>query len=998
MNTLKSKIASVRQKLTTAMQGNRKMTAVLLVVVIVLGALAAIAGSQYIASSQQTLDTQARINMPNQGVFDFCGYAEFVRQSEYIVLEDGSTRQIEGGSITEPDAYGYEWRVSYRNTHSRTVRLMYRTSRNFCELNDGNLLPGSFQGNLVCNHNSAGEPASPYQNPSQHTVDIAPGESYTMVIRADSYHNTNCGSYQLDMSFEDFLVDTGGGNFVSYTDLDTGGCTIDIGGINSAVIQTGNSCPDTPEPGPDPGSCNQMSILLEGMGAPMVVSASSTGNELPRIPEPGEEIVITSQGDESAELSGYFIRPLDADPSLICSYYPIAASGERAEFTMPDWRNGGVIRDDGAGSNPCTTPLNFEDGIVFGVVYNEFPDESLGLRDEEPQGWRNPAGSSFTCRNVGPGIDDGVEYSNFRRVSQEDSCENPCVFVARDTGDPGPTPEDPTIGSCNQMEVSIAGGPSASISEQGSSNLLERTPEPGEEVTITSSGDANAEFASYFLLPADADPDDVCAYYLVNPNGSNSQTQSFTMPNWRNGDLIRNDGQQENCAGQPISFDSGVIFGSIYMSDSRTCRNVGPNPSSAILYDESGNTGQSCSNPCIIRTTPPEDLGVGSCNEMEVSIAGGPSLSVAEGSSTNLLERTPEPGEEVTITSSGDANAEFASYFLLPADANPDNTCAFYLINPNASGAQTQTFTMPDWRNGDLIRNDSQQENCAGQPINFDDGVIIGAIYFSSLIEGQSAAQFCRNTGPLTGDGVLFEGIRNLGEACSNPCVVRTNPADEPLPTQPPIEGCGSFQLQVVDCSCGTVCDPDLGANACTDPNNQCIQTDTGAFYCAETQLATSCRANPSFSSCCEDPERPPAGATNTPIPSLTPIPSFTPIPSNTPLPTSTPIPTFTPFPTFTPIPPPNALVENLPAPTPETIIETQQITVIPGQPTPTPFPTYTPVPPPPTFTPIPTNTPLPTNPPPGDSSPPPMPVAGSPVPWIVAGVPVLIMILGMFL
>lgn len=403
-------------------------------------------------------------------------------------------------------------------------------------------------------------------------------------------------------------------------------------------------------------------------------------------------------------------------------------------------------------------------------------------------------------------------------------------------------------------------------------------------------------------------------------------------------------------------------------------------------------TGTSCpaEQPPARPVNPP-----GTCGSMTVSGSNAGSITVNSAESANELPYTPQPGETVTITSTaGNTNSDGASYWIKPKNA-PWEVCSFWIPEWHSSakvtGKHSIQFTMPDWKNEQIVRNDGYPE-CSGTALNFDEGMIFGVNYMPKVGTGQEG--FCANVGPLPSvEGRVVGGVNNE-QSCSNVCVVQTKPGT-PQPTAAPQQptptpaGCGIIDLTVKDCSCGTQCDPALGDAACSEAGNTCIPAGNGTFYCAKTENETSCRANPSQPSCCGGPTSAPQGPTETPMP------TFTPFPTNSPIPTYTPLPTFSPIPTFTPIPAQPAVEVVLTAPPQQTIVDTEVVQVVGENPV---QPTFTPVPPQPTFTPFPTYTPIPTYTPQPTLTPQPMPVAGNPVPWVVAGVPVLLLLLGFFL
>lgn len=406
-------------------------------------------------------------------------------------------------------------------------------------------------------------------------------------------------------------------------------------------------------------------------------------------------------------------------------------------------------------------------------------------------------------------------------------------------------------------------------------------------------------------------------------------------------------------------------------------------------------TGTSCpAEPAPNRPANPP----GTCSSITVTGSKAGTITVNSANSQNELPYTPQPGETVTITSTaGTENSDVAGYWIKPKNAAWE-LCNFWIPELHQStkftGKNTIQFTMPDWKNERLVRNDGFPE-CSNTALNFDEGMIFGVNYSPKVGTGQEG--FCTNVGPLpSAQGKIVGGV-NKDQACTNVCVIQTKPGT-PQPTVPTVApqqptptpaGCGIIDLTVKECSCGTQCDPELGDAACSEPGNTCIPAGNGTYYCAKTENETSCRANPSQPSCCGGPTSAPQGPTETPMP------TFTPFPTNTPIPTYTPLPTFSPIPTFTPIPAQPAVEVVLTAPPQQTIVDTEVVEVVGEAPV---QPTFTPVPPQPTFTPFPTYTPIPTYTPQPTLTPQPMPVAGNPVPWVVAGVPALLLLLGFFL
>ncbi len=312
--------------------------------------------------------------------------------------------------------------------------------------------------------------------------------------------------------------------------------------------------------------------------------------------------------------------------------------------------------------------------------------------------------------------------------------------------------------------------------------------------------------------------------------------------------------------------------------------------------DRYRNTGQNCCPPPGEPTEPPPPTSTprprqpneptpttppppppGTCTQLTVTLEKGGSVDVNSAGANNVLPRLPDPGEKVTVTSRAGEQARFAGYWIRPV-GSPNNynpatksydqasTCSFWLPlsdSKTTANGSIVTFVMPDWKSGQIFRNDPHgaQNNCNQVPLDFSQGVIFGVIYLQPQ-NTWTGNTWCRNIGPATNAGLLHNGSENLGQACDNFCVATSNPpgpTTTPSPTpQPGKQVCGY-----------TPCD---NATAPCADGLECIETSGGAKYCSKPELKTACAANPSQTSCCTEPTRPPQEVTNTPTP--TPVPA----------------------------------------------------------------------------------------------------------------------------
>lgn len=202
------------------------------------------------------------------------------------------------------------------------------------------------------------------------------------------------------------------------------------------------------------------------------------------------------------------------------------------------------------------------------------------------------------------------------------------------------------------------------------------------------------------------------------------------------------------------SFRQGVRPGATVVKEFINCTPTGT----------STPTSTPVSTPTATPTTPEAPAA---CTSLNVGIGQNgnlPATSVAVTSATsnNALTRAPEPGEVVAISStSSGGQAVLNSYWIRATNSDASNVCSYYI--PTVSNG---TFTMPDWKQGTLVRDAS----CAGQPLNFNEGIIIGANYFNG---NDVYRPWCVNFGPNTNSGQLVVNGTVTNQACSNICVAR---------------------------------------------------------------------------------------------------------------------------------------------------------------------------------------------------------------------------------
>lgn len=408
-------------------------------------------------------------------------------------------------------------------------------------------------------------------------------------------------------------------------------------------------------------------------------------------------------------------------------------------------------------------------------------------------------------------------------------------------------------------------------------------------------------------------------------------------------------------------------------------------------------------------TGAPNNKAPGLCKSISVSLEKGGEIAVASLEDDNVLPRIPDPGEEITLDSAGGEGSQFTVYWIRPIDS-PDeyneiekmytleSGCSYYILNPDGQPPSAQaTYTMPNWKDGKLRRNDTWgKQACKDIPINFDEGVIFGVNYVQGGVDWNTNL-WCRNAGPDLNAGLMHLGVDPTGKTCDAACVIYTA-----LPTTPTVAPTGTTLPTTGSPAPTTSPQVTPKLNACaytecddlTSPCNDgliCVAAINGRHYCSKPEFENACYTNPSEASCCTAPTNAPEPS---PLPTATLVPTETPTPTLTLTPTQTPTPTLSPTPTNTPTP--------LPTLTPLPPVYVQgppRITYIVQQQPQRVQPTYTPQPPQPTYTTIPTFTPYPTMATQATQTPvPPPPVSGNPVPFIIAGVPVLMLILGMIL
>jgi hypothetical protein len=543
------------------------------------------------------------------------------------------------------------------------------------------------------------------------------------------------------------------------------------------------------------------------------------------------------------------------------------------------------------------------------------------------------------------------------------------------TSTPNLTPVS-QVGTCTSLSVSLEKGGSVNVNSASANNVLPRTPEPGEKMTLNSTAGVGSAFTIYWIKPLNAPNEYVpaekqytkasgCSFYILNPDGQPPQvSNTFTMPDWKSAPLHRNDSYgKTTCQDVAINFDAGVIIGTNYLPDgvsfgnANWCRNVGPKTTDAILHHGVENLGTSCNTVCVAvaqpqtpTKTPQQSTCSETCDDTTNPCATGLQCITA----TNGQKYCSQPGQVEACKAAPSATAcctePTPTTPASPTPTPPPNECG-YTPCDNATAPCKEGLT--------CVSADNGQKYCAKPALTEQCG------------ENPSTTSCCTETTPT------------------------------PIPTKKPAA-----------IKCGEVCDEQNGKVCGTGMT--CVQSENGN-YCAMDKYTEACSEMGTYDACCKAPVTVQCGescgtnnricqpgytctdygsgqvcAKNSLMPQCTEASTsnaktdccteVTP----TPPPTYTPYPSPTPYPTFTPLPPP-----------PQQVVQQQQQVQYVQQ----VQPTYTPIPPPPTYTVIPTYTQFPTQPPQATYTPvPPPPRSGNPIPFVVAGVPIVLLILGMLL
>ncbi len=221
-----------------------------------------------------------------------------------------------------------------------------------------------------------------------------------------------------------------------------------------------------------------------------------------------------------------------------------------------------------------------------------------------------------------------------------------------------PVPQPPAL--CNSISVTLQKGGSINVSEITGANTLPRVPDPGETITFNSTGGPSSRFVGYWIRPIDSPDvydsarseytlDSMCAFYIFSPDAESAVQNSFTMPDWKSGTLTRNDNYGKTiCAGKPINFDKGVIFGVNYLqngkgwSNNLWCRNAGPEPNMGKLHLGTNPSGKSCNAPCVIKTSLPGPTTTPAQPTTPTATPVAPTPTITQ-SPTPTLTYTPTP-------------------------------------------------------------------------------------------------------------------------------------------------------------------------------------------------------------------------------------------------------------------------------------------------------------------------------------------------------------------
>lgn len=180
-------------------------------------------------------------------------------------------------------------------------------------------------------------------------------------------------------------------------------------------------------------------------------------------------------------------------------------------------------------------------------------------------------------------------------------------------------------------------------------------------------------------------------------------------------------------------------------------------------------------------------------------------INVASVNSVNIADGLPKPGTQLRLISTGgDANTLFRTFWMKPINADPSQGCNFYLIrngtvntNINTSGnTTTATFTLPNNYLTELSRGDAGQDKVGqcNNKLDFRQGIMFGVNYHADWVEGM---RFCRNVSGRTDGGDTIEvycvnrdnsgnctGVqwRPLNQRCDNICVANARPAQTETP------------------------------------------------------------------------------------------------------------------------------------------------------------------------------------------------------------------------
>ncbi|MFW5703438.1 MAG: hypothetical protein ACOCXQ_01250 [Patescibacteria group bacterium] len=285
-------------------------------------------------------------------------------------------------------------------------------------------------------------------------------------------------------------------------------------------------------------------------------------------------------------------------------------------------------------------------------------------------------------------------------------------------------------------------------------------------------------------------------------------------------------------------------------------------------------TGIDCTTAPTITPRPPG--AVSTCGSMVAEFANGGTARVSSATSNNTITRTPAPGETVTLRALPGNDHSYRQTFWMRPKNMADGACTFWIPDADASARFTAAgeiqFTMPDWQNSTVTRNDQygRDNNCGNTSLDFSQGVVFGVNYLPKTNSNDD--KWCRQFGPGPGNqAVAYKGATSTGENCTNVCVVQTQPGTTE-PTKPPQEPTTPPQQPTTPPdqpkSCGaSQCDPN-NPNACASGLN-CIQANNGTYFCSKPEFAETCQANPSTQTCCNPQPTDPPQAQPTKPPQL---------------------------------------------------------------------------------------------------------------------------------